>query len=45
MIEASFELEKVLAKLLADWENLKDTDIKAINAQLPRPNQPQLIFR
>ncbi|HEU4869935.1 MAG TPA: hypothetical protein VFT08_03730, partial [Pyrinomonadaceae bacterium] len=45
MIEASFELQKVLAKLLADWENLKDTDIKAINAQLPRPNQPQLIFR
>jgi hypothetical protein len=45
MIEASFELQKVLAKLLADWENLKDTDIKAINSQLPRANQTQLIFR
>jgi hypothetical protein len=44
IVSASFELQGVLMKLLADWENLKTTEITAINGQLRAANQPPLNF-
>jgi len=44
MVNASFELQKVLLKLMADWENLKANEIAAINGQLRAANQPPLTF-
>jgi hypothetical protein len=44
MVSASFELQGVLIKLLADWENLKAKEITAINGQLRASNQPALTF-
>jgi hypothetical protein len=42
MITAASELQKVLTKLLADWDALKTNDITAINDQLRAANQPAL---
>jgi hypothetical protein len=44
MLSASFELQTVWTKLLADLENLKTTQITSINAQLRAANQPVLNF-
>jgi hypothetical protein len=44
MVNASFELQKVLTKLLADWEQLK-RDVVPINEQLIRANQAPLIVK
>jgi hypothetical protein len=44
MVNASFELQKVLTKLLADWEQLK-RDVVPINEQLLRSNQAPLIVK
>jgi hypothetical protein len=41
-VTAATELQKVLTKLLADWETLKTTDVAAINQQLRAANQPVL---
>jgi photosystem II stability/assembly factor-like uncharacterized protein len=43
MISASTELQKVLAKLLADWNELKAKDIAAINEQLRVANEQLLV--
>ena len=42
MIAAAPELQKVLGKLLGDWETLKAKDVAAINQQLRAANQPVL---
>jgi photosystem II stability/assembly factor-like uncharacterized protein len=42
MAEAALELERVLAKVLVDWDTLKTKDITAINGQLRAANQPIL---
>jgi len=44
MVSASFELQKVLTKLLADWEQLK-RDVVPINEQLQRSNKAPLIVK
>ena len=41
-VTAATELQKVLKKLLADWETFKKTDVAAINQQLRAANQPLL---
>jgi len=40
MVTAAAELQKVLTKLMADWDQLKTKDIAAINEQLRVANQP-----
>jgi len=42
MVTAATELQKVLKKLLADWQTFKTTDVAAINRQLRAANQPLL---
>jgi hypothetical protein len=42
MVTAAAELQKTLAKLLADWNELKTKDLSAINEQLRAANQPLL---
>jgi hypothetical protein len=42
MVTAAAELQKVLTKLMADWDQLKTKDIAAINEQLRAANQPPL---
>ena len=42
MLTASSELQKTLKKLLADWENLKTTEVAAINERLRAANKPVL---
>ncbi|HEU4931120.1 MAG TPA: hypothetical protein VFT48_03525, partial [Pyrinomonadaceae bacterium] len=42
MLTASSELQKILKKLLADWESLKTTDVMAINDRLEAANKPVL---
>ena len=42
MVTAATELQKVLAKLLSDWNDLKTKEVAAVNAQLRAANQPQL---
>jgi hypothetical protein len=42
MVTAATELQKVLAKLLADWDQFKTKDIAAINEQLRAANKPSL---
>jgi photosystem II stability/assembly factor-like uncharacterized protein len=42
MIMAAAELQKTLAKLLADWNQLKSKDVAAMNEQLRAANQPVL---
>jgi hypothetical protein len=42
MVTAASELQKVLKKLLADWETFKTMDVAAINQQLRAANQPLL---
>jgi hypothetical protein len=44
MVNASSELQKVLTKLLADWEQLK-RDMVPINEQLQRANQSPLVVK
>jgi hypothetical protein len=44
MIAASTELQKVLQKLLADWDQLK-RDVVPINEQLQRANQAPLVVK
>jgi len=44
MVSASFELQTVLTKLWADWENLKTKEITVINEQLRAANQSPLSF-
>jgi hypothetical protein len=41
-VTAATELQKVLQKLLADWETFKKTDVTAINQQLRASNQALL---
>ncbi|HWF89257.1 MAG TPA: hypothetical protein VN659_10490 [Pyrinomonadaceae bacterium] len=42
MIAAASELQKTLAKLMADWDQLKAKDVAAMNEQLRAANQPVL---
>ncbi|HEX5604669.1 MAG TPA: hypothetical protein VFX63_19045, partial [Pyrinomonadaceae bacterium] len=42
MVTAATELQKVLTKLMADWDQLKTKDVAAINQQLRAANQPPL---
>ncbi len=42
MVTAATELQKVLTKLMADWNQLKTKDVAAINQQLRAANQPVL---
>jgi hypothetical protein len=42
MVTAASELQKVLMKLMADWNQLKTKDVAAINQQLRTANQPVL---
>jgi hypothetical protein len=42
MTTAAAELQKVQARLLADWNQLKTRDVAAINEQLRAANQPPL---
>ena len=42
MVTGAAELQKVLTKLLADWNQLKTKDVAAINEQLRAANQPLL---
>jgi hypothetical protein len=42
MVIASGEMQKTLAKLLADWDTFKTRDVAAINEQLRAANQPVL---
>jgi len=42
MVTAATELQKVLAKLMTDWNELKTKDVAAINEQLRAANQPVL---
>jgi len=42
MVTAATELQKVLTKLMADWDQLKTKDVAAINVQLRAANQPPL---
>ena len=42
MVTAATELQKVLTKLLADWNQFKTKDVAAINEQLRAANQPLL---
>ncbi|HKG60517.1 MAG TPA: hypothetical protein VKB05_12235 [Pyrinomonadaceae bacterium] len=42
MVTAATELQKVLTKLTADWNQLKTKDVAAINEQLRAANQPPL---
>ena len=42
MVTAAAELQKVLTKLMADWDQLKSKDVAAINQQLRAANQPAL---
>ena len=42
MAVAATELQKTLAKLMADWNQLKTKDVAAINEQLRAANQPVL---
>jgi hypothetical protein len=42
MVTAATELQKVLTKLMADWDQFKTKDVAAINAQLRAANQPVL---
>jgi hypothetical protein len=42
MVTAATELQKVLTKLMSDWDQLKTKDIAAINQQLRAANQPPL---
>ena len=42
MVTAATELQKTLAKLLADWTELKTRDLVAINERLRAANQPVL---
>jgi hypothetical protein len=42
MVAAATELQKVLQKLMADWDALKTRDISALNEQLRAANQPVL---
>jgi hypothetical protein len=42
MVTAATELQKVLTKLLGDWNQLKMKDVAAINEQLRAANQPLL---
>jgi photosystem II stability/assembly factor-like uncharacterized protein len=41
-VTAATELQKVLTKLLADWNQFKTKDVAAINEQLRAANQPVL---
>jgi hypothetical protein len=41
-VTAATELQKTLAKLLGDWNELKTKDVVAINQQLRAANQPLL---
>ena len=42
IVTAATELQKTLAKLLADWNAFKTTDVTAINEQLKAANKPVL---
>jgi photosystem II stability/assembly factor-like uncharacterized protein len=42
MVTAATELQKVLTKLMADWDQFKMKDVAAINEQLRAANQPVL---
>ena len=42
MVTAASELQKTLAKLMADWNQFKTKDVAAINEQLRAANQPVL---
>jgi hypothetical protein len=42
MVTAASELQKALAKLMADWDQLQTKDVAAINEQLRAANQPVL---
>jgi hypothetical protein len=42
MVTAATELQKVLAKLLADWNQFKTKDVAAMNERLRAANQPLL---
>ena len=42
MDAAATELQKVLEKLMADWNQFKTKDVAAINEQLRAANQPVL---
>jgi hypothetical protein len=42
MIAAASELQKTLAKLMAEWDQLKAKDVTAMNEQLRAANQPVL---
>lgn len=42
MVAAATELQKVLTKLLMDWDQLKTKDVAAMNEQLRAANQPVL---
>jgi hypothetical protein len=42
MVNAATELQKVLTRLLSDWNELKTKDVAAINEQLRAANQPLL---
>jgi len=41
-VTAATELQKILTRLLADWNQLKTKDVAAINEQLRAANQPVL---
>ena len=42
MVTAATELQKVLTKLMADWNQFKTKDVAAINDQLRAANKPVL---
>jgi len=42
MVAAATELQKTLAKLMADWNQFKTKDVAAMNEQLRAANQPVL---
>jgi hypothetical protein len=42
MVTAATELQKVLTKLMADWDQFKTKDVAAINEQLRAANKPVL---
>ena len=41
-VAAAEELQRVLAGLMARWDELKNKDVTSINAQLRQANQPVL---
>ncbi len=42
-VAAAAELQRILAKLLADWNELKSKGLAAVNEQLKAANQPVLV--